>query len=231
MTNKLKELNLKGFLIIQNWETSSLVKRLLSSITKSNGKLTTEVFNYWTIGKLPSLMSEFLGKNIYGHTCNIRNKNKSNFNIIPHHQDSAYILPSSFDNDKFLQITCWLPLVDVSIENGTIELANNFENKQIEHILKDGYVQIDKKINSVPLIIKSGTLVLMHHNLVHGSNVNKTNNTRWSIDFRYQNIQIPFQNMKQGFEIYPNRELTFMEYIQKRTRLENSQTHKYSLIR
>lgn len=81
------------------------------------------------------------------------------------------------------------------------------------------------------MILKAGTLVLIHHNLIHGSNVNKTDSIRWSLDFRYQNIQIPFQNMKQGFEIYPDKELTFMEYIQKRARLESTETHKYSLIR
>lgn len=226
-----RELNQKGYSVIQNWENPDVVEALLNSIIESNGQLTKDVFTYWTSGRLPSLMLEIFGKNIYDHTCNIKNKNESNFNIIPYHQDSAYILPNSFENKDFLQITCWLPLVDVSIENGTIEIADSFENKQINHNLKNGYMQIDEKLKSTPLILKAGTLVLMHHNLIHGSNVNKTDSIRWSLDFRYQNIQIPFQNMKQGFEIYPDKELTFMEYIQKRARLESTETHKYSLIR
>ena len=226
----IKELHQKGYSIIQNWENSDTIKPMLESIIKSKGELTEEVFNYWTSGKLPSLISEIFTEKIYGHTCNIRNKNDSQFKIIPYHQDSAYILPESFEKEDFLQITCWLPLVDVYVENGTIEIANSFQNIQIKHSLKCGYMQINEEIRTTPLILKAGTLVLMHHNLVHGSNLNRTDSIRWSIDFRYQNFQIPFQNMKQGFEIYPNKELSFTEFIQKRTRLERSENHKYSLI-
>ena len=52
----LNEINQKGYCVLKNWEDEEIIQILLNSVIRSNGELTTEVFEYWTEGKLPSLL-------------------------------------------------------------------------------------------------------------------------------------------------------------------------------
>lgn len=227
----LNQILQSGYTIIHGWESKVLIRLMLENVVQSKGALTDEVYCYWTTGRLPLLMKELLGDHVYGHTCNIRNKDDFRFQTIPWHQDSAYILPESLEHEQFLQLTCWLPLVDVHVDNGTLKVSRHFENFPQMHFLKDGYLQLENDPSSSSLNLSAGDLVIMHHNLAHGSDQNHTGSTRWSIDFRFQNMQIFFRGMTQGFEVVPHCRLNFEEFLQRRIRLEDSPTHKFSLIK
>lgn len=234
MINARIELLNKGFLIIPNWETPQVIRTILDSVIDSKGELNDALFSYWTNSRTTELVSELIGKQMFAHTCNIRNKDRESYKQIPYHQDSAYILPQSFDSGDFLQITCWMPLVDVSILNGTIQIEHSFKNEMRKHVYSDDYLQIDPSslpVCTFPVEIHAGGVLFMHHNLIHGSGINKTINTRWSIDFRFQNKQIDYQNFVQGFEIRPNQSLSFEQFKEKKVRVDCNSPHKFSLLK
>ena len=158
----------KGFVLIENWEPKQKIKTLLASVLASKGELNSDVYDYWTNSKTTELINQFYNGSMFGHTCNIRNKHSSSLNEIPFHQDSAYVLPESFYDSDFSQITCWLPLVDVNQTNGTIEVDQNFKDIKVPHIKKDGYLIIPGRIvsdNLFPIVTEAGSILLMHHKI------------------------------------------------------------------
>ena len=231
--NILQEIQQKGYAVIEDFESQQAIKKLLNSVIESDGRLTKYVFDYWTRSQLTELICKLIGEYVFGHTCNIRNKKEEAYKIIPYHQDAAYILPESLKNQHFLQLTCWLPLVNVTKENGTIQVCSSFQNTLKEHSFSKGYLQVEENTNPfIPIEIRTGSLLIIHHNLIHGSGINQTSDTRWSIDFRYQNLQIKrADNLTQGFEIKPNLSLNFQEFQTKRIRLSSLDTHNFSLIK
>ncbi len=235
MKNLKEIISKNGFVVINNWESKAVINQMLGSVLKSNGELTPLVFNYWTNGKLTDLIYKIMGSiNLFCHTCNIRKKSNQTFTKTPLHQDSAYILPQSLEALDYIQLTIWMPLVDVNLLNGTLKVDNSFINKPMEHINQDSFQTISKGKSPSEfqaIIANAGSIVIMHHNLLHYSEANDTEKIRWSVDFRYQNYQIPYSDMKQGFMVKPQLELSYEEFLKRRVRLPNPSGHNYSLIK
>lgn len=113
----------------------------------------------------------------------------ASFFNVPWHQDKAVTWEEADESDI---ITCWLALVDATVENGCMEVVPNvFKNGLLEHKPGAGGPSIppeafgpDAEIRPVP--VKRGGFVFMHRCTPHRSTPNFTESARWSLDLRYQ---------------------------------------------
>ncbi len=117
---------------------------------------------------------------------------------VPWHQDSGYF---SSHCDSHLILTCWIPLVDVSRENGCLEVIPRSHRSGIvkHHQCADrkGYLLIkDEDLPksekpTVAIEIKAGSVLLLTNLTAHCSLSNRTDEIRWSVDLRYQSSETP----------------------------------------
>ncbi|MGC4045761.1 MAG: phytanoyl-CoA dioxygenase family protein [Armatimonas sp.] len=115
--------------------------------------------------------------------------------VVPWHQDSGYIAPHC---DGSMIVTCWIPLIDATVENGCLcVLPNVHKSGVVRHHTggNAGYLVIkDDDLPSgeaVPVPVKRGGVLLMTNMTPHCSTVNHTDVIRWSIDLRYQSREVP----------------------------------------
>ena len=116
---------------------------------------------------------------------------------IPWHQDSGYFEAHC---DKNLVVTCWIPLVEATVENGCLlVLPRTHKNGVVEHRTggKAGYLVIkeeDLPVNEEQAIyvpVPLGGALLMTNLTPHSSKTNSTHIVRWSVDLRYQGQEVP----------------------------------------
>ncbi len=111
---------------------------------------------------------------------------------VPWHQDSAYFLPHC---DTELVVTCWLPLVDATVENGCLALAPGLhKNPVLPHYRGTlGYLAIREEelptVVSVPVAM--GGALFFTSRTPHCSTPNHSGIVRWSFDIRYQPVETP----------------------------------------
>ncbi|NKB42733.1 MAG: hypothetical protein GKS03_00505 [Alphaproteobacteria bacterium] len=114
---------------------------------------------------------------------------------VPWHQDSSYLQKGA---DQTPQITFWVPLMDSTVENGCLEVAvgehNSGELKHEPHSLEEygnssWYLEIPSDVASSfqrqAFEIGSGSYLIFSHLTPHRSLPNRSENSRWSIDFRF----------------------------------------------
>jgi len=112
--------------------------------------------------------------------------------VVPWHQDSGYFEPFC---DNALVLTCWLPLVDATAENGCLQvLAKAHRGPVVQHGRGHaGYLEItdlpDGEVVTVP--VKRGSVLLLTNRTPHQSTPNTTDGIRWSMDLRYQSASLP----------------------------------------
>jgi len=114
---------------------------------------------------------------------------------VPWHQDSGYFLPHC---DRHLIVTCWLPLVDATLENGCLYvLPGRHRGGVIRHFTggHGGFLEIPEDVlgegDPIPLEMKAGDVLLMTNLTPHASFENRTDEVRWSLDLRYQGAEAP----------------------------------------
>ncbi len=146
---------------------------------------------------LVDCVAELVGPDIVGASAyRIRPKlPKHTRTEVPWHQDSGYFLPHC---DKYLIVTCWIPLVDVTINNGCLYVLPKAHNVGIlKHYTggHGGYLEIPNNElpsgNPVPIEMKFGDVLFMTNLTPHASFINQTEVVRWSIDLRYQSMDAP----------------------------------------
>lgn len=107
------------------------------------------------------------------------------------HQDSGYL---SFDHKPYL--SCWMPLDDVTEENGTVYLlpyADAETTVRIEHVLEEG---TNDKVGyfgdnpGIPAILKKGDIALFSSVCFHRSGSNNTNKSRRVLLMQYSSEPI-----------------------------------------
>ncbi len=115
------------------------------------------------------------------------------------HQDSGYV-----DNPHKPYVNCWIPLDDVSEENGTISLLSyklagtkeKIEHKQLEDS-KDriGY---DGSEKGETVVAKAGSIAVFSSTVLHRSGPNNTDNMRraWAIQYSPEVIYEPDGSLK-----------------------------------
>lgn len=93
-------------------------------------------------------------------------------------------------------VTMWIGLVDVTPELGPVEIIPGSHLKGLLPIDDDEWFSHVKKdyVNEgefVSMPVKAGDAVIFSHFLLHQSGTNKTNNFRYSLQFRYDDVLDP----------------------------------------
>jgi phytanoyl-CoA hydroxylase len=137
---------------------------------------------------------EIVGSSVYRVRPKVPNVGRG---VVPWHQDSGYFVPSC---DQHLIVTCWIPLVDATEENGCMRiLPRVHDGSVVEHhkggnagflVIKDENLPDDPR-KSVPAPCPRGGVVFMTNRTPHCSTPNRTNVVRWSLDLRYQSADAP----------------------------------------
>jgi hypothetical protein len=99
------------------------------------------------------------------------------------HTDRAYWKSCSSDR----MITAWVPLQDVSVEDGTLvvlDRSHNWPNPESRNGFHDGIFEYTD--NWVPLELKRGSVSFHHCALVHGSPANLGRKSRAAFTIHYQ---------------------------------------------
>jgi ectoine hydroxylase-related dioxygenase (phytanoyl-CoA dioxygenase family) len=133
------------------------------------------------------------------NACNIRMDTPENKNLFHWHQDTTYLLGS------LNALTFWVPLTEVNIKNGTIELVPKTHNKgfypfknlkPIDELKykrglspTDIYLVEEPKKNVIHVEAKPGDLIVFYQMLLHRSTPTKCEYTRWSVQLRYSDLK------------------------------------------
>lgn len=115
------------------------------------------------------------------------------------HQDSGYV-----DNPHKTYVNCWIPLVDVNEDNGTIYLlpySKAGTKDKIEHKVMEGskdrvgYFGDEK---GVPVVAKAGSIAVFSSTCFHRSGPNNTDEMRraWAIQYSPKIIYEPDGSLK-----------------------------------
>jgi phytanoyl-CoA hydroxylase len=117
--------------------------------------------------------------------------------IVPWHQDSGYFAEHC---DTQLIITCWVPLVDATVENGCMQiLPRVHQGKVVTHhtggnagflVIKDEDLPDDPR-RAITAACPRGGVVFMTNRTPHCSTPNTSDHIRWSVDLRYQSAATP----------------------------------------
>ncbi len=117
--------------------------------------------------------------------------------IVPWHQDSGYLAEQC---DEHLIITCWVPLVNATKENGCLEILPRTHLRGVapHHtggnadflVIKDGDLPADPK-QAITATCPVGGAVFMTNRTPHCSTPNSSDHIRWSVDLRYKSVEVP----------------------------------------
>jgi ectoine hydroxylase-related dioxygenase (phytanoyl-CoA dioxygenase family) len=113
------------------------------------------------------------------------------FNV-PWHQDSGVTWEEADATDI---ITCWLPLVDATVENGCMEvMPGAWKGGYLQHQAEGGTTirpELRPDIAPRPVPVRKGGVIFMHRLTPHRSTPNYSDQVRWSLDLRYQPTGLP----------------------------------------
>lgn len=128
---------------------------------------------------------------------------------VPWHQDSGYLLSHC---DRFLIVTCWIPLVDVTVTNGCLYVLPGCHRDGILRHCTGGpsdYLVIPDDalpdLKPIPVEMTAGDVLFLTNMTPHASFTNSTDSIRWSLDVRYQAMDIPNNVDEQPADITPDR--------------------------
>lgn len=138
-------------------------------------------------------------------------RKKTDNGEVPLHQNWAFA-----DERKCYTVSIWCPLVDSTIENGTLQVVPHshkkfgeirgpmipWELEGIKHEIIDKYL--------VPLETKAGDCVILDDSIVHYSAINKTNELRLAI----QLICIPSELPSIHYHMNPSTSMTDVEVLE-----------------
>lgn len=129
---------------------------------------------------------------------------------VPWHQDSGYFLPHC---DTHLIVTCWVPLVDATLENGCLwVLPKSHQSGIITHHRggHGGYLEIIDPnlppVEPIPVPMSAGSVLFMTNLTPHASFENHTDQVRWSLDLRYQSMSAPNNLDEAPTDVTPERD-------------------------
>jgi hypothetical protein len=133
---------------------------------------------------------------------------------VPWHQDSGYLLAHC---DRHLIVTCWIPLVDATVENGCLYvLRGGHRHGILRHYTGGhaGFLEIPADelpaCDPVPIEMKAGGALFLTNLTPHASFANRSDVVRWSVDLRYQAMEVP-HNIGEDPDAYiPEREAVTM---------------------
>ena len=112
------------------------------------------------------------------------------FYNVPWHQDAGVTWAEADESDI---VTCWLALVDATVENGCMEVMPRVPHF-LEHVAEGGTTirpDLLPQITPRPVPVQKGGIVFMHRWTPHRSTPNFSGDVRWSLDLRYQKTGTP----------------------------------------
>ena len=197
-TDQLKHYKNKGYISPVNALTSSEAKQIRDEIEKIENEwpgaleginrnyvhLISPIFNKICLNKnILDAVESIVGKNILicGTTLFIKNPNEKGF--VSFHQDAKYI-----GLEPHNWVTAWVAITDSNEDNGCMRMwsgshkSNLKEHNQMfdeGNLLTRGQtVNNVPKEKTTPLILSAGQMSLHHPTIVHGSDLNKSNDRR-----------------------------------------------------
>ena len=185
-----------GAIYNENPDTAEEIIRAITG-RGGGGHSGKALFEVITHPNLLSVMESLIGPEIVGSSVyRIRPKIPGLAKgVVPWHQDSGYF---SAHCDRELIVTCWLPLVDATPENGCLQVLPRVHREDlIPHHTNGpaGYLFIPDDslptIQPVAIPVPLGGVLLMTNRTPHCSTPNNTNVVRWSLDLRYQSAEVP----------------------------------------
>ena len=112
---------------------------------------------------------------------------------VPWHQDSGYFMPHC---DKFLILTCWIPLVDATLENGCLYVLPGLHTRGVKRHYTgghSGYLEVPGdllgQVKPIPVEMEAGSVLFLTNLTPHASFENNSGVVRWSLDLRYQSME------------------------------------------
>ena len=133
--------------------------------------------------KILDVVQSLIGKNILvcGTTLFIKNPNEKGF--VSYHQDAKYI-----GLEPHNWVTAWVAITDSNEKNGCMRMwSGSHKDNLKEHdqkfnqnnlLTRGQTIKNVPKKETTPLILKAGQMSLHHPTIVHGSELNKSNDRR-----------------------------------------------------
>jgi len=203
------------------------------------GHIGPAMFDLMTHPALLDAMASLLGPELVGSSVyRIRPKAPGLAKgAVPWHQDSGYLLGHC---DGELIVTCWIPLVDATVENGCLYVLPQAHRQGIlRHYTggPSGYLVIrDEDLPAeqqpMPVPVPKGGALLLTNMTPHASYVNQSSHMRWSVDLRYQGDQVPHNVFKTRAELraeLPDTEIAC--YPPEKDFVVRSQCHPDHVVR
>jgi len=166
---ELIEREMPGELVKSGRYNSHLISPLLDKVTHDS--------------KILDSVQSIIGKNILvcGTTLFIKNPNEKGF--VSYHQDAKYIGLKPYN-----WVTAWVAITDSNENNGCMRMWSGSHKDNLKdhdqmfnegNLLTRGQTVGDVPIDKTsPLILKAGQMSLHHPTVVHGSDLNKSNDRR-----------------------------------------------------
>ncbi len=149
---------------------------------------------------------EIVGSSVYRIRPKIPGRERG---VVPWHQDSGYF---AVHCDSSLILTCWIPLVDATPENGCLQVLPRVHRRGVfrHHTHGPGgyLVIVDKDLppaEPVTVPVPLGGVLFMTNCTPHCSLPHTTDVVRWSIDVRYQSEEVPNNVGELSEEFDPGR--------------------------
>ena len=132
---------------------------------------------------------------------------QNNLNLsIQFPNDESSLLPlhsDTWSGDSPFEVVLWVPLVDCYETKSMFILdytqMENFNKKyKDKKINKSSDLHKEFEKNLIFLKVNYGQFLLFNQNIPHGNIVNKTNETRWSMNCRFKGLFTPYAEKKLG---------------------------------
>lgn len=153
--------------------------------------------------------------------CNMRlDKPGDSAHLFAWHQDSVYLLGS------FNAVTAWVPLQDVNLTNGTIQvipgshhrgivpfkrISNKVIAPYVPFLQRDICLADEIRENPITIEAKRGDIVVFKQMLLHRSTPNLGNQIRWTTQLRITDLADP-EHRRQGFPTGDRTNIFYVDY-------------------
>ena len=158
---------------------------------------TAGMFDVITNPAILDIVESVIGPEILAHpqfNCQAKMPNEARSQI-PWHQDLGFLDPEA---EATFMVNFWIPLVDVSVENGCLEvIPGSHRAGLMPHGEVAGYPNEGIRVGWVPdgapvaCPVRKGGVVVFQHKTAHRSFPNRTDRIRWSLDIRYSDPSKP----------------------------------------
>jgi ectoine hydroxylase-related dioxygenase (phytanoyl-CoA dioxygenase family) len=156
------------------------------------------MFRFLCNPKIHDVIAPLIGSEILCHPCQhlrvvVPTSLTSLSRTTGWHQDAGVLWPEA---DDHLIVTTWIPLLDVDIENGCLEVVPRSHTRGLlPHTAMPGArVPEDALPNDLapqPLPLPAGGMILFHNYVLHRARPNVRDTIRWSMDLRWQDPALP----------------------------------------